>query len=132
MIHRAPFGSLERFVGILIEHFAGAFPVWLAPVQAVIIPITDRHLEYADSVAKQLSDAGLRVEVDKGRARMGAKIAANRERHVPYMLIVGDRDVAAGTVSVRLRTDEDLGAMPLADFLTMATKVVKSKALELR
>ncbi len=131
MIHRAPFGSLERFVGILIEHFAGAFPVWLAPVQAVVIPITDRHLEYADTVAKQLSDAGLRVEVDAGKARMGAKIAANRERHVPYMLIVGDRDVAAGTVSVRLRTDEDLGAMPLADFLAMAKRVVERKALEL-
>lgn len=132
MIHRAPFGSLERFVGILIEHFNGAFPVWLAPVQAVIIPIADRHHEYADSVAKQLQQRGLRVEIDKGKARMAAKIAVNRERHVPYMLIVGDRDVEAGTVSVRLRTDEDLGAMSIADFIRMATQVAESKSLALQ
>ena len=132
MIHRAPFGSLERFVGILIEHFAGAFPVWLAPVQVVMIPVTDRNVEYAESVAAQLRQHGLRVEVDSGKARMGAKIAVNRERHVPYLLIVGDRDAAAGNVSVRLRTDEDLGAMPLADFIALATKVAESKSLELR
>jgi threonyl-tRNA synthetase len=132
MIHRAPFGSLERFVGILIEHFAGSFPVWLAPVQVVMIPVTDRNVEYAESVAAQLKQKGLRVEVDSGKARMGAKIAANRERHVPYMLIVGDRDAAAGNVSVRLRTDEDLGAMPVADFIKLATGVVENKALELK
>lgn len=132
MIHRAPFGSMERFVGILIEHFAGEFPVWLAPVQAVLIPIADRHLDYAEQVAAQLKAAGLRAEVDKGKARMANKIRTNRERHVPYMLIVGDRDMEAGTVSVRLRSDEDLGAMPLADFIVLAAGVSESKSLELR
>jgi threonyl-tRNA synthetase len=132
MIHRAPFGSMERFVGILIEHFAGAFPAWLAPVQVMLIPITDRHFEYADGIAAELKKRGFRVEVDKGKSRMGGKIRDARERHIPYMLIVGDKDMEAGTVSVRLRTDEDLGAMPLADFLSMAENVVKSHSLELR
>ncbi len=132
MIHRAPFGSLERFMGILIEHFAGAFPVWLAPVQAVIIPIADRHVEPAEAVAAQLRARGLRVEVDKGKSRMQAKIREHRDRQVPYMLILGDRDVENGTVSVRLRTDEDLGALPLADFIEMAASLVESHSLELR
>jgi len=131
MIHRAPFGSMERFIGILIEHFNGAFPVWLSPVQAVMIPITDRHIEYAESVAAQLRAAGIRVEVDGSKARMGAKIATAREQNIPYMLIVGDRDAAAGTVSVRLRTDEDLGAMPLAQFIEMAKGIIESKSLAL-
>jgi threonyl-tRNA synthetase len=132
MIHRAPFGSLERFMGILIEHFAGAFPVWLSPVQAVIIPIADRHVEPAEAVAAQLRARGLRVEVDKGKSRMQAKIREHRDRHVPYLLILGDRDVENGTVSVRLRTDEDLGALPLADFIEMVAGLVESHSLELR
>jgi threonyl-tRNA synthetase len=132
MIHRAPFGSMERFIGILIEHFAGEFPVWLAPVQAVLIPIADRHLEYAGKVMAQLKAAGLRAEVDQGKARMANKIRTNRERHVPYMLIVGDRDAEAGTVSVRLRTDDDLGAMPVADFIALAAGVTESKSLALQ
>ena len=132
MIHRAPFGSLERFVGIIIEHFGGAFPAWLSPVQAVVIPIADRHLDYADRVAADLKAQGLRVEVDRGKARMGAKIVQAREQHIPYMLIVGDRDVEAGTVSVRLRTDEDLGALPLAEFTALIGRVVGDKALDLR
>jgi threonyl-tRNA synthetase len=132
MIHRAPFGSMERFIGILIEHFGGAFPVWLAPVQVIIIPVADRHAEYAESVASQLKVQGLRVEVDKGKARMGAKIREHRERHVPYMLIVGDKDQQAGTVSVRLRTDEDLGAIPLADFITIVTGLIEEHSLELK
>jgi threonyl-tRNA synthetase len=132
MIHRAPFGSMERFMGILIEHFNGVFPVWLAPVQAIVIPIADRHLDYADSVMKQLRTAGLRAEVDTGKARMQAKIAANRERHIPYMLIVGDRDRDNGTVSVRLRSDEDLGALPLADFLSLANRIIEEKSPELK
>ncbi|MBL8118121.1 MAG: threonine--tRNA ligase [Anaerolineae bacterium] len=131
MIHRAPFGSMERFVGILIEHFAGAFPVWLAPVQVVMIPVADRHIEYAESVANQLRKQGIRVEIDKGKSRMGGKIREARERHVPYMLIVGDKDIEAGSVSVRLRTDEDLGAMPAADFLSRITSQIESHALEL-
>jgi threonyl-tRNA synthetase len=132
MIHRAPFGSMERFIGILIEHFNGAFPAWLSPVQAVLIPITDRNIEYAESVAVDLKAAGIRYEVDGSKARMGAKIAAAREQQIPYMLIMGDRDAAANTVSVRLRTDEDLGAMPLAQFIEMASAVIESKSLELQ
>jgi threonyl-tRNA synthetase len=132
MIHRAPFGSMERFIGILIEHFNGVFPAWLTPVQAVLIPITDRNTEYADGVARQLKAAGLRVEVDRGKARMGAKIAAARERNIPWMLIMGDRDAAANAVSVRLRTDEDLGAMSVPEFLEMARAVIDSKQIELR
>lgn len=132
MIHRAPFGSMERFVGILIEHFAGVFPVWLSPVQAIIIPIADRHFEYADSIAAELRKLGARVEVDKGKARMQAKIREHRERHIPYMLIVGDKDMEAQTVSVRLRTDEDLGAMPRADFSALMGRVLDSHSLELK
>ena len=132
MIHRAPFGSIERFVAILIEHFAGAFPVWLAPVQVMLIPITDRNVEYANGIASKLRALGIFVEVDAGKARMGAKIAANRERQIPYMLIVGDRDEAAGNVSVRLRTDEDLGAMSVDDFAKMATGIIESRSLALK
>jgi threonyl-tRNA synthetase len=132
MIHRAPFGSMERFIGILIEHFAGAFPVWLAPVQVVMIPVADRHVEYAENVAKQLKVQGMRVEVDNGKARMGAKIREHRERHIPYMLIVGDKDMQADTVSVRLRTDEDLGAIPPAEFIGMVNGLVEGHSLALQ
>ncbi len=132
MIHRAPFGSMERFIGILIEHFAGAFPVWLAPVQVMMIPVADRHVEYAQSVAKQLKKKGIRVEIDTGKNRMGGKIREARERHIPFMLIVGDKDIEAGGVSVRLRTDEDLGAMPLADFITKVEGLIESHSLELK
>ncbi len=132
MIHRAPFGSMERFTGILIEHFAGAFPVWLAPVQVVLIPVADRHFDYADQVAGQLRALGMRVEIDKGKSRIGGKIRENREKLIPYMLVVGDKDIEAGAVSVRLRTDEDLGAMPLADFISMATRLIASHSLELK
>jgi threonyl-tRNA synthetase len=132
MIHRAPFGSMERFVGILIEHFAGAFPAWLAPVQAVMIPIADRHEEPARAIAAKLKAAGMRVEVDDSRNRMGNKIRLAREQQIPYMLILGDRDVENGTVSVRLRTDEDLGAIPVDNFVALASSVIESKKLELQ
>lgn len=132
MIHRAPFGSLERFIGIIIEHFGGVFPAWLSPVQAVLIPIADRHVEHAQKVAAQLKSAGLRVEVDDSKSRMGAKIAVAREQHIPWMLIMGDRDIENGTVSVRLRTDEDLGAIPLNDFVAMAQRLIDEKSLALK
>jgi threonyl-tRNA synthetase len=131
MIHRAPFGSMERFIGIIIEHFGGAFPVWLSPVQAVIIPIADRHEDPADEITKALKDAGIRAQVDKSRNRMGNKIRLAREQHIPYMLVLGDRDLEEGTVSVRLRTDEDLGAMPLDDFIALAQRVIAEKSLGL-
>ncbi len=131
MIHRAPFGSMERFTGILIEHFAGAFPAWLAPVQVKLIPVADRHLDYLQKVGAQLKAAGLRVELDADKARMNAKIRLAQEQKIPWMLIAGDRDVEAGNVSVRLRTNEDLGAMPMADFIKKALNIVESKSLEL-
>ncbi|MEB2365016.1 MAG: threonine--tRNA ligase [Chloroflexota bacterium] len=131
MIHRALFGSVERFIGIMIEHFGGAFPTWLAPVQAVLIPIADRHIEYLQGVVAKMRARGLRVEVDTSNNRMGAKIAMAREQQVPYMLIAGDRDVAAEAVSVRLRTDEDRGQMPLEDAISHIVKVVESHALDL-
>ncbi|MFN8529484.1 MAG: threonine--tRNA ligase [Anaerolineae bacterium] len=132
MIHRALFGSVERFVAILIEHFAGEFPVWLSPIQVALIPITDRHVEYANGVAAKLKARGIRVEVDASKNRMQGKILMAREKHTPYMLIMGDRDVQGGTVSVRLRTDEDLGAIPVDQFVEMVAGVVASKSLELK
>jgi threonyl-tRNA synthetase len=132
MIHRAPFGSMERFIGILIEHFAGAFPVWLSPEQAVVIPVADSHIDYAREVAAELKRNGIRVRVDDGKGRMGKKIRNARAEHIPYMLIVGDNDIEAGTVSVRLRTDEDLGAMPRANFIDLARRVIDEKSLELQ
>ncbi len=132
MIHRAPFGSMERFTGIIIEHFDGAFPAWLSPVQATLIPIADRHIPYANEVAKILRAEGVRVEVDGSKARMGAKIAVAREQHIPYILVMGDRDAEARTVSVRLRTDEDLGALPLADFVTLVKRIIGEKSLTLQ
>jgi threonyl-tRNA synthetase len=119
MIHRAIYGTYERFIAVLIEHYAGAFPLWLAPVQAVVVPVSDRHNAYAEAVAAQLRAAGFRIEVDARRERMQAKLRDAQERQVPYMLVVGDRDQQAGAVSVRERRQGDLGAQPLAEFLKL-------------
>ncbi|HEY66445.1 MAG TPA: threonine--tRNA ligase [Caldilineae bacterium] len=129
MIHRALLGSMERFFGVLIEHYAGAFPVWLAPVQVQLIPIADRHVEYAEQVAERLRDAGLRVEVNRSAERMQAKIRDAQLQKIPYMLIVGDRESENGTVAVRLRTGEDKGAMPVERFLEMTRQAIERKAL---
>jgi threonyl-tRNA synthetase len=127
MIHRALLGSMERFIGVLIEHFAGAFPVWLSPVQAVVIPIADRHLPYARQVADRLEEAGVRVEVDDRGERMNAKIRDAQNQKIPYMLVVGDREVEQSTVSVRLRTEENLGAMSLSAFLERANQDIEAR-----
>ena len=129
MLHRAVTGATERFLGVLIEHFGGAFPLWLAPVQATVIPIADRHQPYADEVAGKLREAGFRVEVDARSERMNAKIRNAQLQKVPYMLVAGDREAEAGTVAVRVRTGEDLGAVPLADFLARITEERETKAL---
>ena len=129
LLHRAVMGSTERFLGVLIEHFGGAFPLWLAPVQATVIPIADRHQPYADEVAKTLREAGFRVEVDARSERMNAKIRHAQLQKVPYMLVAGDREAEAGTVAVRVRTGEDLGAIPLADFITRIEGERETKAL---
>jgi threonyl-tRNA synthetase len=132
MIHRALYGSMERFVAVLIEHFAGAFPAWLQPIQVMMIPVADRHLDYARQVAAELHQHGLRVKVDDSEGRMGGKIREATLQKIPWMLVVGDRDAANEAVSVRLRSGEDLGAMPIADFLAYAQGIVDSKALELQ
>jgi threonyl-tRNA synthetase len=127
MIHRALLGSIERFVGVLIEHYGGAFPAWLAPVQAMLIPIADRHNAYAHEIAAQLKAAGLRVEVNDSSDRMQAKIRDAQLQKVPYMLVIGDREIEAGAVAVRLRSGENLGAQPIADFVTLAQSAVEEK-----
>ena len=115
VIHRALLGSMERFMGVLIEHYGGAFPTWLAPVQAVVIPIADRHTAYGQSIIDRLRAGGMRAEMDDGSDRMGAKIRAAQLRKVPYMLVVGDREEAAGAAALRLRSGENLGAVPVED-----------------
>jgi threonyl-tRNA synthetase len=127
MVHRALLGSIERFFGILVEHYAGAFPAWLAPVQAAIIPIADRHNEYAYQVAAQLRQADLRVEVDDSSDRMQAKIRAAQLQKVPYMLVIGDREVEGEAVAVRLRSEKNLGAMSIPDFIAMVQEAVAEK-----
>jgi len=127
MVHRALLGSLERFFGALIEHYAGAFPVWLAPVQVRLIPIADRHVDYARHIAAELREAGLRVEVDDSGERMNAKIRDAQLEKIPYMLIIGDREQAAGVVSVRLRSGEDLKAMPVAEFVALAQRAIRER-----
>ncbi len=124
LLHRAVTGSTERFLGVIIEHFAGAFPVWLSPVQAMIIPIADRHAEYANQVAQQLKDAGFRVDVDTRTERMQAKIRDAQMQKIPYMLVCGDKEAEAGAVAVRLRSGEDLKAKPLSEVLEMMKKAV--------
>ena len=120
VLHRAVTGATERFMAVIIEHFAGAFPVWLAPIQAVLVPIADRHNEYAYEVAAQLKDAGLRVEVDDSGDRMNAKIRDAQKQKVPYMLVVGDKEMEAEQVALRLRSGDNPGPMPLADFIKRA------------
>ena len=127
VLHRAMLGSLERFFGVLIEHFAGAFPVWLAPVQVVVISIADRHVEYARQVEARLTSEGVRVAVDDRNERMNAKVREAQLQKVPYMLIVGDREVADGAVSVRLRSDDSPGAMPLEEAASSIRSAISSR-----
>jgi len=127
VIHRAIFGSMERFIAILIEHYAGAFPLWLAPVQAIVLPISDRHLAYGVSVRDQLKAAGLRVELDERQEKIGYKIREAQVQKIPYMLVVGDRERADGTISVRTRTGGDQGDSAIAAFIAKATDEVARK-----
>jgi threonyl-tRNA synthetase len=127
MVHRALLGSMERFFGVLIEHYGGAFPLWLAPVQAVVIPIADRHAEYAGKLADDLRQAGLRAEVDSRGERMQAKIRDAQLQKVPYMLVVGDREAEAGAAAVRLRSGEDLGAMKVAELIASMQREVEER-----
>jgi threonyl-tRNA synthetase len=127
MVHRALMGSMERFFGVLIEHYAGAFPLWLAPVQAMLIPITDKHMAYAEQVRDQLAEAGLRVEIDVSRDRMQGKIRRAQLQKIPYMLIIGNKEQEAGAVAVRMRSGEDLGPLAVTAFIERALQEVARK-----
>ena len=129
MLHRALLGSIERFLGVLIEHYAGAFPIWLAPVQAVVIPISERHHEYARKVMDRLTEAGLRAEMDSRNEKMGFKIRAAQTQKIPYMLVIGDKEAESGAVSVRNRFSGDEGAQSLEVFLEKIGGFVKSRAV---
>ena len=128
MVHRTVLGSMERFLGCLIEHYAGAFPVWLAPVQAVVIPIADRHLEYALKLEAELKAEGLRAQADTRPERMNLKIREAQLQKIPYMLIVGDKEAESATVSVRLRSGDDLGRQTIEAFKAMAREAIERKA----
>ena len=129
MIHRALLGSFERFIGILTEHYAGEFPLWLAPVQAIVLPIADRHFEYAREVAGQLRDAGLRVEVDERSESIGKKIREGELRKLPYMLVVGDEEQGGGRVAVRRHRVGDRGAVPVSEFAGKALAEVAERSI---
>jgi threonyl-tRNA synthetase len=128
MIHRVVLGSIERFIGVITEHYAGAFPLWLSPVQVKVLTITDRADDYAKSVAEQLDAAGIRVETDLRNEKIGYKIREAQMQKIPYMLVVGDKEAEAGAVAVRTRTGGDEGAMPVADFIARALQEIKDKA----
>ncbi|MCK4331000.1 MAG: threonine--tRNA ligase [Dehalococcoidia bacterium] len=127
MVHRTVLGSMERFMACLIEHYAGAFPVWLSPVQAVIIPIADRHLDYAHHLAGELREGGMRVQVDDRSERMNLKIREAQLGKVPYMLVIGDKELDSSTVSLRLRNGEDLGSLTASEFMSRAKSVIEAR-----
>jgi threonyl-tRNA synthetase len=127
MIHRALMGSFERFIGILIEHYAGEFPLWLAPVQAIVLPISDRHLDYARGVARELSDTGIRAEVDERTESVGKKIREAELRKIPYMLVVGDQEQADGAVAVRRHREGDMGAEPVSEFARQISAAILAR-----
>ena len=129
MIHRVVLGSIERFIGVITEHFAGAFPTWLSPVQVKVMPITDRTAEYAKKVAAELESAGVRVETDLRNEKIGYKIREAQSKKIPYMLIVGDKEAEAGTVSVRTRAGGDLGAVALAEFQAKLLEEIRTRSL---
>ena len=131
MIHRAILGSLERFIGIIIEHFAGAFPLWLAPVQASVLPLSEKFLDYGRETAARLRAAGLRVETDESNEKLGAKIRDAQLKKIPYMLVVGEKEVAAGTVSVRKRTGGDQPSMTVDEFVAEAKRGIEARSLTL-
>ena len=126
MVHRAIFGSFDRFIGILTEHFAGAFPVWLAPVQIKILPIADKHKEYSKQLLNKLEEQGLREELDDREEKIGYKIREAQLQKIPYMLIIGDKEVEANAVGVRSRKDGDIGQMPVEEFINKIPEEIKN------
>ncbi len=128
MIHRVVLGAIERFLGVLIEHYAGAFPLWIAPVQAIVMTITDRQHDYARKVIDTLRGEGLRVEEDLRNEKIGFKIREARNQKVPYMVIIGDKEVAAGTIAVRKRGEEATTVLALQDFLSLVREEVAKRS----
>jgi threonyl-tRNA synthetase len=124
MIHRAPFGSMERFVAVLIEHTAGKFPLWLAPDQAIVLPISEKFNEYAQKVSDTLNEKGIRTIVDDRNEKIGRKIRDNEIKHIPYMLIVGEKEAAEGKVSVRKQGGEDVGQLAIGEFADKVLAIV--------
>jgi threonyl-tRNA synthetase len=129
MVHRALYGSIERFFGILIEHYAGAFPLWLAPLQAIVLPITDRQTEFARSVRERLDAAGIRAAVDERSEKVNLKIREAQLQKIPYMLVVGDREQENGQLAVRNRRHGDQGAKSLEEFIGEIQRLIDSKAV---
>jgi threonyl-tRNA synthetase len=130
MVHRALLGSIERFFGVLIEHYAGAFPAWLAPVQTMVLPISDKHLSYAQSVVEELQQAKIRVQLDARNEKLNARIRDAQLQKVPFMLVVGDREAQSRSVAVRLRDSGDAGSRPLADFIGWTRQLIDSRAMK--
>ncbi|MFQ5432109.1 MAG: His/Gly/Thr/Pro-type tRNA ligase C-terminal domain-containing protein [Nitrospinota bacterium] len=128
LLHRAVLGSLERFLGIYIEHIAGAFPVWMAPVQAMLVPITEAQNDYAQQLAKKLSDAGLRAETDLSHERMNKKIRNAQLKKIPYMIVIGEKEAAAGELSVRLRSGENINNIAVEKFISTVKSLVEKRS----
>ena len=126
MLHRVIFGSIERFIGIITEHFAGAFPIWLAPVQIQILPISEKHIEYSTKLKKHFESLGFRVELDNRNEKIGYKIREAQLSKVPYMLIIGDKEIQNNEVGVRSRKDGDIGAMKIEDFAKKIEEEIKN------
>jgi threonyl-tRNA synthetase len=132
MVHRALFGSVERFFGVLIEHYAGAFPVWLSPVQVAVSPISEKHVEYGKKVTQQLKDAGVRVHLDDRNEKMNAKVREHTIQKVPFLLVVGEKEAEAGTVNVRVRGQQQPeGTVPAAQFVERIRKLIADKSVKL-
>ena len=130
MLHRALMGSLERFFGCLIEHYAGAFPLWLAPVQVVLLPITDNHAEYANKIAQQLEESGIRVEKDLRNEKIGFKIREAQLQKIPYMIVLGDKEVESSTLGVRKRRSKETRTLDLKTFLDEINEAVENRAID--
>ena len=126
MIHRAPFGSMERFVAVLLEHTAGRLPLWLSPEQVIVIPVSDKYLDYANTVARELEKADIRLQIDDRNETLGRKIRDNQLRRIPYMLVVGEKEAQNGEVSVRKSGEGDLGSMKIANFAKLLTDEVNA------
>jgi threonyl-tRNA synthetase len=127
VIHRAIYGSIDRFIGVLVEHYGGAFPLWLAPVQARVIPVSSKFNDYAEHVTEQLKAAGIRVELDARDEKVGYKIREAQVQKVPYMFVVGEKEMESGTVAVRKRTEGDLGAKPLAEVIASLKEEIEER-----